>query len=833
MGTSKSKTLNDMLPAWDSAMKPVTYQSIPSSVNGVYPNVALERLLGTSKVMYCEKCGFASTDPVAFNKHMIEHGTRFCCFYCNAMFFSEAELNEHLKQHTSKYSFKCPHCGQGYMRRLCLVKHIERLHSNSINQGPTKPGMTKAPPVTVSSALTSVPTADPLLPPPPRPVVRVAVPTTTAPATRLGKTLDINMANTTNGNTERVSHLNGLIQPNRALTVSLPEEVNIPAGCLVELVEVKTVNGTKELKLRLISQQENESMIKNSKPAPPQNTGPEKPLLTTLLHPNTVKSVSGGMCTGSRKQSETKTMTSVAAKIASNPTTVVNKEKATLKRPSTEIINLDCDTVLPSKVLKTIPTPVREVNSGIRVTQASPVNHVSSSSGVISGRVPIRLSAALHPGSMVAKVPQRVADERNNATVDLSKSVPSRRVSDTNDVKEVSASVKLGAREIRLKSNAATKEDKDVVCLDQKSTPASKSLRAPVPQAFQVRPTAVSVSKDNLANQTFPVPRSLMKPSTIKPPVLSNHTNPKVSTCTQEVRTNSIAKDGHVSEPRSFPVISSVFSLSEQPEEGKGPIQPLVMALRGIVMAKKHSTSQDQIRNSTEERRKTPPSGQWIQLTAKSGAVTRDVLLAEKATECVKIEEQDNLQLPALTQNGIHIKKEESGTKTRDADKCSFNPVLKSSTCEDSTPASAVETPNAVDPLQQTDKSKEDESSKFLTISLKRVQVGIWKKSKKGLKLRISRDKPQLPAGGLDDCTVIYPMPLRKDQPVKWPSPNQPVVVLNHPKPRACVQRTRADSFTDTGACDATPKCQILKMRLSKGIGQSYEVMGCTVRDFP
>lgn len=814
-------------------MKPVTYQSIPSSVNGVHPNMALERLLGTSKVMYCEKCGFTATDPVVFKTHMIEHGTRFYCFYCNAMSFSEAELNEHLKQHTSKYPFKCLHCGQGYMRKRCMMKHIDRLHSNSINQGPAKSGMTKAPPVAVSSALRSAPTADSLLPLPPRPVIRVAVPTPTAPAVKLGKTLDTNLTNTTNNNTERLPHLNGLIQPNRALTVSLPEEVNIPAGCLVELVEVKTVNGTKELKLRLISQQENESVIKNTKPATLQEPGPEKQLSSTLLHPNTMRSVSASMCTGSRKQSETKTMANVGVNPPNNPTNVVTKEKVVLKRPSTEIINLECDAVIPNKVSKTILTPVREVNTGIRVTQAAPVNHVSSSSGVMSGRGPIKLNTGLHPVTVAAKVSQRIVDERNNATVDLSKSIPPRRLSDTNNVQEVSAPVKLGAREVRLKSSSASKEDIDVVCLDQQSTPASKSLRSHVPQAIKVRSPAVLVNKDNLANQTFPIKSSLMKNLSINIPVLSNHTTPTISTCIQDVGSKNIAKDSDVLEPQRFPVISSVFSLSEQPEESQGPIEPLVMALRGIVMHKKQSTSQDQIRNGTDEMLKAPASGRCIHQAEKNRVFTCDVLLTEKSTECVKVKKEVNLQPPALTQSNIHIKKEENGAKIGDTNKSSHSPDLTPSICEDPKPASPVEKANSVDKVQQAGKGKEAESSRFLTISLKRVQVGIWKKSKKGLKVRISRDKPQLPAGSLDDCTVIYPMPLKEDQLVKRPGPNQPVVVLNHPKPRACVQRTRTDSFSDMGASDATPKCQILKMRLSKGIGHSYEVMGCTVRDFP
>ncbi|XP_052010566.1 uncharacterized protein LOC127663136 [Xyrauchen texanus] len=51
---------------------------------------------------------------------------------------------------------------------------------------------------------------------------------------------------------ELLAPLNQPIQHNKPLTVSCPEEINIPAGCLVELVEVKNVNGTRELELRMI-----------------------------------------------------------------------------------------------------------------------------------------------------------------------------------------------------------------------------------------------------------------------------------------------------------------------------------------------------------------------------------------------------------------------------------------------------------------------------------------------------------------------------------------------------------------------------------------------------
>ncbi|XP_044060858.1 uncharacterized protein LOC122880122 [Siniperca chuatsi] len=827
-------------------MKPVSYQSMPSSVNGGHPNLALDRVLSTSNVTYCEKCGFGSTDAAVFKKHMIEHmGTRFYCFYCNNVSFSEAELNAHLNQHTAKYPFKCPHCGQGYMRRLCLVKHIERLHSKSISQGPAKPGTTKMPHIPVSSALTSVPTADPSSL---RPAVRVTVPTPSAAAVRLGKdehrgkTLDTNVSNATNGNAELYSPLNGLIQHNRALTVSLPEEVTIPAGCLVELVEVKTVNGTKELKLRLVSQQENESVIKDPRTTVSQNTALGKPLSSTLNYPNTVKSVSLGTCTVNRKQCETKTVNVerpavVPVSISKTPHNQVSKDKGGLKRTSQEIINLECHTVIPNKVHKSILNLVREGNSGIKVTEREPVNHNAALPTVTSTRVTNRLPSTLHSQTMGAGVSQRAVDERKTLIPELSKSIPPRRASDVKSIpRDVSVAVKMEPREIRPK-NSTSKIKKEAVGLNQQSLKsASPSLSVPLAAAAQARPPAILVCKDNVANPSFSVPRILNEPSPVKTPVLFNRTNSKISSWNQEVRSSERAGEGDM--PEGFPVISSVFSLSQQPEDVQGPIQPLVMALRGIVMDKSNSsggTTRDHTRitNSTEQVKEAPTSGYCAQVATKDGSFTRSLLLTKRTSESVKVEEHDKgiQHPPALTHNRTHHKEEKKTTTPTDNNKCSHTPVSKPSAVEESVSkiVAHADASGTADSLQQMAKSEHDISSKFLTVSLKRVQVGVWKKSMKGLKLRISKYKTQVPMGSLTDCTVIYPMPLKVDQLVKRPGPYQPVVVLNHPKPRASIQGARTDTVADTGASEVVPKCQILKMRLSKVMGQKYEVMGCTV----
>ncbi|XP_059202607.1 zinc finger protein 518B [Centropristis striata] len=783
-------------------MIPVSYHSMRSPVSGHPTNLVLDRVLSSTNVKGCQKCGFACTDPAEYRKHMMEHGgTQIDCFYCNKVSFSVSELNAHMKEHKSKYPFICPHCGQGYMRRLCLVKHIDRLHNKSLSQGPAKAGVTKLPHVAVSGALSSsVPVADTSLI---RPTVRVTVPSLNAPAVRLGKeehrgkTLDTNLSNATNGNADLLTPLSGLIQHNRALTVSLPEEVTIPAGCLVELVEVKTVNGTKELKLRLVSQQENESVIKDTRTTVSQNSALGKPFLTSISHPHAVKTASMGMCLTNGKGTDTKTVNleRPAAvpiiNISKNIPSQVSREKTGLKRTSQEIINLECHTVIPNKIPKSTLHPVREVNSGIKVSQREAVNLAAPMPSVISSRSINGLHNSMHPENMMASVSQRVTDERRSVN-------PARRVGEVKILpRDVSAPVKLEPGEV-----GQTKS----------------------PSKLKMRPQKVLVCKNN-ASPSFSMPVKSLLPS--------KRTNSKLSAWTQEARfcDRAGAGEGEVAEPEGFPVISSVFSLSQQPEDVQGSMQPLVMALRGIVMDKSSSScAKVDLTNSGEQVKQVKQVqtvGFSAQVATKQSSNMCNGSLTERSSESVKVEQQDKVvqHPPAL----IHVKKEHSSTTPRDDKKCSHTPAVKPPADNKSVPTQ-VNTPEL---QQQVSKSDQDISSKFLTVSLKRVQVGVWKKTKKGLKLRISKYKTQGPVGSPSDCTVIYPMPLKQDQLVKRPSPNQPVVVLNHPKPRASVQRASADTLADTAASDVAPKCQILKMRLSKVMGQKYEVMGCTVGVFP
>lgn len=71
---------------------------------------------------------------------------------------------------------------------------------------------------------------------------------------------------------ELLEPLNQPIHHNRTLTVSYPEEISIPPGSLVELVKVKAVNGAQELQLRIVPQQSVGCSDKNASKAPAAGT---------------------------------------------------------------------------------------------------------------------------------------------------------------------------------------------------------------------------------------------------------------------------------------------------------------------------------------------------------------------------------------------------------------------------------------------------------------------------------------------------------------------------------------------------------------------------------
>ncbi|KAK7921917.1 hypothetical protein WMY93_008819 [Mugilogobius chulae] len=375
-------------------MQPASIQSVGSSV--MNPNINLGHLLSTPNLIRCDKCRFTTTDILAFKKHVAQEHTEYYCFYCNRVSLSEAELQAHLQIHTGTSPFKCPHCGQVYMRRMCLIKHIDRLHSKTLPQEPPK----IVPHVSVSSASQSLSSAPSVSTQ--RPVVRVNVP----PPSTTGVTLDTNLQRlkSLGSNIANPSHgdgvpSNGLIQRNRALTVSLPEEVSIPAGCMVQVAEVKTVDGTKELRLRFVAQ-ENESVTKNGRTTIPETS---KVLMSQMECPNASTQSGMRLINKNHVNKDRPTLVSVnSSKNFSNHK--LTEQRSTAKR-SSEVINLDAP--VPNKISRNFAS-VREA----KIAMQKESNHVNTSA-TVSSLLANRLTAgSLQPESQLTGISLNGAEQR-------------------------------------------------------------------------------------------------------------------------------------------------------------------------------------------------------------------------------------------------------------------------------------------------------------------------------------------------------------------------------------------------------------------------------------
>lgn len=786
-------------------MKPVSYQWMPSAANGGH--LPFDGVLALPNVVHCERPAYNPLNAGGFRKNLEEHtGIRL---YNNRILLGEAELNTHVKQAAKKYPFSCPYCGQGYMRRLCLVKHIDRLHENGGTSGNVKPGlMAKTPQVPVSSAFPTLSTADPSLL---RPVVRVTVPTSSSSLQlckddNKDKTLDVNASHVANSNATLLPPLNGQVHHNRALTVSLPNEVSIPAGCLVELVEVKTVNGMKELKLRLISKEENESVIKDTRTTAAYDTTLEKQSSFTLPSANVAKSVSF------EPRATNRTLNDAGTRSVEHPPAVrpvrhqpnpTNNNKVGLKRSSPGTINLDCPNVPPNKLPRSL-SPLQR-NSAIRDS----VNHGTPTSVMVPTVVVNRSTDSQSQQNLDTCVSQSVVDERRNQLHEQASTILPRRLSGNKSIPP-DMPVRLESRNSHLKDNGTL-----------------SSICPPAPR--QRRTSPVLVRRNNPINQRFLLPRILNRPAS------SQTSKSKKLIQKREVKCDEKEREVVAKDVKSFPVISSVFSLSQQPGDVQGPHQPLVMALRGIVMDKGECpTSTTEDHGTSNDRRgqgkEMPLPENSAEVDSKPKPADLALLSTNTACESVKIEDSNKATQydPPSNHSCVKTEKDEPGDPT-DIDQCAPSPdskPLKDTECVPNTVTKVISSAKAEPKVEEKGVNVVSISSKFLTVSLKRVQVG---KKYEGQSLKASKPKQQACMDSLDRCAILHLLPLNVDQMVKRPGPNQPVVVLNHPKPRASAHGAGADASTHLGTSAAVPKCQILKMRLSKVMGQKYEVKGCTV----
>ncbi|KAJ8262572.1 hypothetical protein GJAV_G00167930 [Gymnothorax javanicus] len=245
----------------------------------------------------CNKCRFSSRDEAQFNKHALQHvEMTFSCSYCNHVSYTKGESQRHLVKHTGSFPFKCQYCPYGAVRNDYIVKHTQRVHKvfeakASYRADKSRLDLEQELHSTKTGTYASSLSTGTCLP------AAGVISSTSVNTSAIGKRSSA--SGSSKVQVELLSPLNEPIQHDKPLTIAYSPEMNIPPGCVVELVEVKTVNGTKELELKLVPQQaaETESPARNLAIQTPrvgfQNNHVDKPTFrcsvlpqeNTTIHP--------------------------------------------------------------------------------------------------------------------------------------------------------------------------------------------------------------------------------------------------------------------------------------------------------------------------------------------------------------------------------------------------------------------------------------------------------------------------------------------------------------------------------------------------------------------
>lgn len=233
---------------------------------------------------YCDKCRFSTKDPLQYKKHTLQHEEiKFLCSHCSYISYTKGEFQRHLVKHTGIFPYRCEYCDYGAIRNDYIVKHRRRVHERAGGKRPPK--ATKLEPKRNSAAKQSpelFKAPDPGAAPPgdlsgqlsrfslhsnkdkthslkPLPESKdcqkdvVCVP-------NKGTLLEPSEARLLENRSVEVEVLSPAkepVQPGMPLTVVAPAELVVPANCLAQLIDVKVVNGTQQLVLKLFPLEEN------------------------------------------------------------------------------------------------------------------------------------------------------------------------------------------------------------------------------------------------------------------------------------------------------------------------------------------------------------------------------------------------------------------------------------------------------------------------------------------------------------------------------------------------------------------------------------------------
>lgn len=234
---------------------------------------------------YCDKCRFSTKDPLQYKKHTLQHEEiKFICSHCSYISYTKGEFQRHLVKHTGIFPYKCEYCDYGAIRNDYIVKHRKRVHERAGAKRPLK-SVAKVEPKKSSTSkqnaellkASSLRTTfqnklsdqlsryslhtnkdkmhNIMLLPESKEYQKdvVCIPNKMT----ISESNEVNLLENKNVEVEVLSPAKEPVQPGMPLTVVAPAELVVPANCLAQLIDVKVVNGTQQLVLKLFPLEEN------------------------------------------------------------------------------------------------------------------------------------------------------------------------------------------------------------------------------------------------------------------------------------------------------------------------------------------------------------------------------------------------------------------------------------------------------------------------------------------------------------------------------------------------------------------------------------------------
>lgn len=228
---------------------------------------------------YCDKCRFSTKDPLQYRKHTLQHEEiKFICSHCSYISYTKGEFQRHLVKHTGIFPYRCEYCDYGAIRNDYIVKHRRRVHERAGAKRPLKtvaklePKRTSISKQGVELSKAASPRAAfqnklsdqlsrfslhankdkthnvmllPELKKYQKDVVCIPEPS------------EVSLLGNKNVEVEVLCPSKEPVQPGMPLTVVAPSELVVPTNCLAQLIDVKVVNGTQQLVLKLFPLEEN------------------------------------------------------------------------------------------------------------------------------------------------------------------------------------------------------------------------------------------------------------------------------------------------------------------------------------------------------------------------------------------------------------------------------------------------------------------------------------------------------------------------------------------------------------------------------------------------